>query len=70
MIRRYLFIGLVATAVYYAGYQQLTWDDLLSWLDEKNAIEMIQKTGKELIDFAKENEVAEKAGDVLIEITE
>ena len=70
MIRRYLFIFLVAAASYYAGYQHLFIDQIQELMQTDNALDMIENTGKGLVEFAKEHDLADKAGGALSELGE
>ena len=69
-MRRLIVLAAVAISAYYAGYQQLTFDDFQNWLDEQNVLEIIESTGKDMVDFANEHEITEKAGEAIVDLKE
>ena len=62
MIKRIIFVCLVAVIAYYAGSQGLTSGNVIDWFSDNEILQTLKEKFNEIFDLAEEQQVAEKAG--------
>jgi len=65
MLKRIIFISLIAVVAYYAGAQGLTSGDVVDWFTGSDFIQISKDKLKELFELAEEQQVVEKAEGVI-----
>jgi len=65
MLKRIVFISLIAVAAYYAGAQGLTSGDVVDWFTGSDFIQISKDKLKELFELAEEQQIVEKAEGVI-----
>ena len=65
MIKRIIFISLIAVVAYYAGTQGLTSVDIVDWFTGSDFLQISKDKLKELFELAEEQQVVEKAEGVI-----
>ena len=70
MIKRIIIICLIAALAYYAGIQGLAPENIADWFEESNIIQTLQNAFYKILELAEEEQVVEKAGDVIEKVKE
>ncbi|MBS1256019.1 MAG: hypothetical protein MAG581_01830 [Deltaproteobacteria bacterium] len=65
MIKRIIFVCLVALIAYYAGAKGLTPANVTDWFNENKFAQTIKNTIQKTLEFAEDKQLADKAGDVI-----
>ena len=70
MLKRIIFISLIAVFAYYAGAQGLTSGDVVDWFTGSDFLQISKETLKELFELAEEKQVVEKTSSVIDNLKE
>lgn len=70
MIKRIIFVCLVAFIAYYAGAKGLTPANVADWFNESNIVQTFKNALNKTLEFAEEEQIADKAGEVIDDVKE
>ena len=70
MMKRIIFVCLVAVIAYYAGTQELTTVNVIDWFTDNDILETLKEKFNEIFDLAEEQKVADKAGNFIDNLKE
>ena len=65
MIKRIIFVCLIAVIAYYAGTQGLTSGNVIDWFADNDILQTLKEKFNEIFNLAEEKQVAEKAGKII-----
>ena len=70
MFKRIILICFIAVIAYYAGTQGLTPGNIVDWFTENDIFQTSKEALKEIFELAEEQQVVEKAGEVIDSLKE